>query len=104
MCASYPFGFDCGILDLIVLIPDHCVSIYFSKHFGTKASSTLRFIETVHAQYFCDFLAYKGRLYSRTYCIDLMRNQSVQCKAQDTHFTMKLRTTRDSLIATQRST
>ena len=27
--ASFPFGFHGGIRDLIVLIPDHCLSIYF---------------------------------------------------------------------------
>ena len=26
----YPFGFEGGIWDLIVLLPDHCISIYFS--------------------------------------------------------------------------
>ena len=27
VCASFPFGFACGMWDLIVLIPDHCLSI-----------------------------------------------------------------------------
>ena len=28
-CSSFPFGFEGGICDLVVLIPDHCLSIYF---------------------------------------------------------------------------
>ena len=31
VCASFPFGFEGGMWDLIVLIPDHCLSIYFTK-------------------------------------------------------------------------
>ena len=30
LCHSFPFGFEGEILDLIVLIPDHCLSIYFT--------------------------------------------------------------------------
>ena len=29
-CVSFPFGLECGICDLIVLIPDHCLSFYFT--------------------------------------------------------------------------
>ena len=29
MCPSVPFGIEGGMLDVIVLIPDHCLSIYF---------------------------------------------------------------------------
>ena len=29
-CASFPFGFEGGMLDLIVLIPDHCLSLNFT--------------------------------------------------------------------------
>ena len=29
VCASFPFGFEDGMLDLIVLIPDHCLPSYF---------------------------------------------------------------------------
>ena len=29
VCPSFPFGFDGGMGDLIVLIPDHCLYIYF---------------------------------------------------------------------------
>ena len=29
VCASFLFGFESGMWDLIVLIPDHCLSIYF---------------------------------------------------------------------------
>ena len=28
--ASFPFGFEAGMWDLIVLVPDHCPSFYFS--------------------------------------------------------------------------
>ena len=30
LCSSFPFSFDGGLWNLIVLIPDHCLSIYFS--------------------------------------------------------------------------
>ena len=29
MCSSFPFGFEGGVWDLIVLIPDHCLFVYF---------------------------------------------------------------------------
>ena len=25
---SFPFGFECGIHGLIILVPDHCLSFY----------------------------------------------------------------------------
>ena len=28
MCYPFPFGFEGGIGDLIVLLPDHCLSVY----------------------------------------------------------------------------
>lgn len=28
-CISFPFGFEGGTLDLIALVPDHCLSFYF---------------------------------------------------------------------------
>ena len=31
VCASFPFGFQGGVWNLVVLIPDHCLSIYFSE-------------------------------------------------------------------------
>ena len=31
VCLSFPFGFEGGVWDLIVLIPDHCRSIYLSQ-------------------------------------------------------------------------
>ena len=31
MCASSILGFQGGVWDLIVLIPDHCLSFYFTK-------------------------------------------------------------------------
>ena len=30
VCSSLPFRFDGGMWDLIVLIPEHAISIYFS--------------------------------------------------------------------------
>ena len=30
LCSSFPFSFDGGLWNLIVSIPDHCLSIYFS--------------------------------------------------------------------------
>ena len=30
MCVSLPFGFESGMWDLIVLVPDHCLYFYFS--------------------------------------------------------------------------
>ena len=29
MCVSFPFGIEAGVWDLTVLIPDHCLSVYF---------------------------------------------------------------------------
>ena len=29
VCPSFPFGFKGGMWDMIVLVPDHCLSIYF---------------------------------------------------------------------------
>ena len=31
VCSSFPFGFEGGMLDLIVLVPDHCFSIFFAS-------------------------------------------------------------------------
>ena len=28
----FPFGFEGGMWDLIVIIPDHCLSIYFDNN------------------------------------------------------------------------
>ena len=33
MCSSFSFGFQDGVWDLIVFIPDHCLSIYFGPIF-----------------------------------------------------------------------
>ena len=33
VCVSFPFGFEGGMWDLIIVIPDHCLSIYFSYFF-----------------------------------------------------------------------
>ena len=31
VCPSFPFGIEGGVWDVIVLIPDHCLSIYFTN-------------------------------------------------------------------------
>ena len=31
VCPSFPFGIEGGMWDVIVLIPDHCLSVYFSS-------------------------------------------------------------------------
>ena len=30
LCPSFPFGIEGGMWDVIVLIPDHCLSIYLT--------------------------------------------------------------------------
>ena len=32
----FPFGFECRIWDLIVSVPDHCLSFYFEENKGVK--------------------------------------------------------------------
>ena len=32
MSTSFPFGFECGIHCLIILVPDHCLSFYLIMH------------------------------------------------------------------------
>ena len=38
VCPSFPFGIELGIWDVIILNPDHCLSVYFeislSEHGG----------------------------------------------------------------------
>ena len=36
VCPAFPFGFEDGMCNLIVLIPDHCLSIYVSSCFVIK--------------------------------------------------------------------
>ena len=31
MCSSFPLGFEGGMWDLIVLVPDHCLSFFLYK-------------------------------------------------------------------------
>ena len=38
VCASLPFCFEGGMWDLIVVIPDHCLSIYFVFHSNVFSS------------------------------------------------------------------
>ena len=37
MCASFPFGFEDGMCYMIVLIPDHCLSIYCTVQCRTSS-------------------------------------------------------------------
>ena len=39
VCRSFPFGFEGGLWNVIVFIPDHCFSIYFT----TGLSSSIYF-------------------------------------------------------------
>ena len=32
VCSSFPFGFENGMCDLIVLVPGHCLSFYLKLH------------------------------------------------------------------------
>ena len=46
VCSSFPFGFESGMWDLIVLISDHCLSIYFESIYrwpGFRFTSSLKF-------------------------------------------------------------
>ena len=36
VCSSFPFGFEGGFWDLIILIPDRCLSIYFTSNCSTN--------------------------------------------------------------------
>ena len=35
VCVTFPFGFEDGMWNLIVLIPGHCLSIYFLLYYTT---------------------------------------------------------------------
>ena len=37
MCASFPFDLEGGMRDMIVLVPDHCLSFYFTLGINTTA-------------------------------------------------------------------
>ena len=43
----FPFGFDGRMSDMIVSVPDHCLSFYF-----TPLTTTLSFPSTEHAENF----------------------------------------------------
>ena len=36
VCASFPFGFEYGMLDLVLLVPDPCLSIYSTSTVGPQ--------------------------------------------------------------------
>ena len=36
VCPTFPFGFEGGMWDLIVLIPDNCLSIYLAGLFVNR--------------------------------------------------------------------
>ena len=49
VCASFPSGFEGGMRNLIVLVPDYCLSFYFvsaSSHY--HASYLIQLGEGVH--------------------------------------------------------
>ena len=37
MCASFPFGFEGGMWDMIVTVPDHCLSFHFYTQNGQNS-------------------------------------------------------------------
>ena len=37
-CASFPFGFEDGIWDLIILVLGYCLSFYFSLHYDIQCT------------------------------------------------------------------
>ena len=45
----FPFGFEGGIRDLIVLIPNHCISIYFEDIFEKAPYMSMKiYVFTIH--------------------------------------------------------
>ena len=64
MRPSFPFDIKCGMLDVIVLIPDHCLSIYFTIINNNNKSNNDIIINTqVFIEHFCAGLHY---IYSNT--------------------------------------
>ena len=57
-CASLPFGSGGGMWDLIVLVPDHCLS--FSFEYSVKFLRNLTYNITLLTD-FRDFLTFLGR-------------------------------------------
>ena len=51
VCASFPFGFEGDMWDLIVLIPDHCLSIYSSDGSSQEYILYKVIINTVELQW-----------------------------------------------------
>ena len=57
VCPSFPFGIEGRLWDVIVIIPDHCLSIYFigqareSQHIQT--TSPLRSEDRFYLSYIC---------------------------------------------------
>ena len=46
MCASFPFGFEGGMSDLIVLVPDPCLSFFFVCRLYVKGGEWIIMIFT----------------------------------------------------------
>ena len=44
----FPFGFDGRIWDLIVSVPDHCLSLYFVCLMGNAYRENIKFIRDLH--------------------------------------------------------
>ena len=51
MCASFTFGFVGGMLDLIVLVPEHCLSFYFDAMMNKRAIDTVTLLLDKHCSY-----------------------------------------------------
>ena len=48
MRLGFPFGFEGRILDLIVSVPDHCLSFYFSSEISKHGLNTFKFKRRVN--------------------------------------------------------
>ena len=42
MCASFPFGFEGWMIDVIVLVPDFCLSIYLTLTFVLSVTTFVK--------------------------------------------------------------
>ena len=58
-CASFPFGFESGMWDLIVLVPDHCLSFLLFKaaQAARRQSHVVKPFQELRAQLFKASLA-----------------------------------------------
>ena len=56
MCPSFPFGIEGGMWDVIVFIPDHCLSVYFTLFLdlSEKKTSSLKRKQNLQILFFED--------------------------------------------------